>query len=66
MSFLAHNVVYFHDLFHGQPRSTWCVTRCVQTQGAGVQDPTSASPASTSSVGESAWTGAIYMRGESR
>lgn len=55
----------FIVFFHAQPRSTWCVTRCVQMQGAGVQAPTSASPANTLSVDECAWTGAIYMRGES-
>lgn len=49
-----------------QPRSAWCVTRCVQAQGAGVQALTSASPANTSAADERAWTGAIYTRGESR
>lgn len=49
-----------------QPRGAWCVTRCVQAQGAGVQAPTSASPANTSAADGRAWTGAICTRGESR
>lgn len=55
-------IVFFYML---QPRSIWCVTPCVQTQGAGVQAQTSVSPANTTSVDERAWTGAIYTRGES-
>lgn len=56
----------FIVFYYAQPRNTWCVTHCVQTQGAGVQGPTSASPANTLFADERAWTDATCTRGESR
>ena len=49
-----------------QPGSTWCVTRCVQTQDAGVPARTSASPADTSAVDEPVWRFATFTKGELR
>lgn len=46
-----------------QRRIAWCVTQCVQKQGAGVPALTSACPADTSVVGEPVWTPATFMKG---
>lgn len=48
-----------------QPRSAWCVTRCVRTQDVGALAQTSASPAETSAVDELVWIAAIFTMGES-
>lgn len=47
-----------------QPRTTWCVTSCVRTQGVGVPAQTNASPANTSAVDEPVWIPVIFMKGE--
>lgn len=47
-----------------QPRTTWCVTSCVRTQGVGVPAQTNASPANTLAEDEPVWIPVIFMKGE--